>query len=35
MVLTTYEHARKLEPKETGDASTFSASDKNFVGRVS
>ena len=35
MVLTTYEYARKLEPEETGDASTFSASDKNFIGRIS
>jgi hypothetical protein len=34
MVLPTYARARKLEPKETRDASTFSASDKNFTGYV-
>ena len=32
MVLSTYAQARKLEPKETRDASSFSASDKDFTG---
>jgi hypothetical protein len=34
MVLPSYEQARKLEPQETRDANTFSASDKNFTGHI-
>ena len=34
MVLPIYEQARKLEPEEARNASTFSASDKNFTGYI-